>query len=174
MDRPGTRLVYHARVTHAAQIRPATAADLGAVIGLIRQLADFEKLPGPDADAEQRFHRDFAATPPRFELLVGVEAAVIAYALFFMTYSTFLARPSLYLEDLFVRPDRRSHGLGQDLLRRLARLAVERGCGRFEWTVLDWNVRAQSFYRGLGACILPEWHVCRVDGDTLQRLATPA
>src|SRR5438045_1534316 len=123
MDRSATRLVYHARVTYAAQIRPATPADLPAVIGLIRQLADFEKLPGPDTDAEQRFHRDFAAAPPRFELLVTEHAGeVVGYALFFMTYSTFLARPSLYLEDLFVRPDRRSHGLGQDLLRRLARL----------------------------------------------------
>jgi GNAT superfamily N-acetyltransferase len=170
MARGRTRLVYHARVE--AHIRPATLADIPAVVSLIRALADFEKLPGPDADAEARFARDFATQPPRFELLVGERAGeVIAYALYFMTYSTFLARPSLYLEDLFVRPDQRSLGIGRAMLERLAKIAVERECGRFEWTVLDWNVRAQDFYRSLGARILPEWQVCRVDGDALKTLA---
>ena len=152
-------------------IREATTADLPQVIALIRELADFEKLPGPDEAAAQRLTADFAARPPRFELLVAeLDGKVVGYALFFTTYSTFLARPSLYLEDLYVRPEVRSRGIGRAFLVRLAATAVERGCGRFEWTVLDWNVRAQAFYRSLGAAILPEWHVCRVDGDALVRL----
>jgi GNAT superfamily N-acetyltransferase len=156
-------------------LRPARAADLPQVLALVRALAEFEKLPGPDADAERRFTEDFQAEPPRFALEVAERAGeVIAYALYFFTYSTFLARPSLYLEDLFVRPDCRSEGLGRALLERLAAIALERGCGRFEWTVLDWNVRAQAFYRSLGARVLPEWQVCRVDGSSLAELARPA
>jgi GNAT superfamily N-acetyltransferase len=158
-------------VSTYANLRPATAADLPAVLALVRGLADFEKLPGPDEGAERRFAADFAASPPRFRLLVAErDGALIGYALYFFTYSTFLALPSLYLEDLFVRPEHRSHGLGRAFLVELARVAVAEGCGRFEWTVLDWNVRAQSFYRSLGARILPEWHVCRVDGDSLKTL----
>lgn len=161
-------------MTAPALLRPATAADLDAVVALIRALADFEKLPGPDAAAEARFCADFARSPPRFELEVAeLDGEIVAYALYFMTYSTFLARPSLYLEDLFVHPARRSRGIGEALLRRLAARAVERGCGRFEWTVLDWNAGAQAFYRRLGARILPEWRVCRVDGDALPALGAP-
>lgn len=157
----------------AMQIRPATTDDLDAVIGLVRMLAEFEKLPGPDEAAAARFKADFARTPPAYELLVAEDdtGALCAYALYFMTYSTFLARPSLYLEDLFVRPEARGRGVGARLLRRLAQVALSRGAGRFEWTVLDWNVRAQAFYRGLGARILPEWHLCRVDGEALTKLA---
>jgi GNAT superfamily N-acetyltransferase len=152
-------------------IRAARADDLGQVVTLIRALAEFEKLPGPDADAERRLHEDFAATPPRFQLLVADDGGeCVAYALYFFIYSTFLARPSLYLEDLFVRPDRRSRGIARAMLERLARVAVDTGCGRFEWTVLDWNERAKKFYRSLGARILPEWQVCRVDGDALAML----
>jgi len=161
------------RVPVEIAIRPARPADLDQVIGLIRALAEFERLPGPDGAAAARFHADFSADPPRFRLLVAEEGGeCIAYALYFFTYSTFLARPSLYLEDLFVRPDRRSRGLGRALLERLARVAVESGCGRFEWTVLDWNERAQKFYRSLGARILSEWQVCRVDGEALVALGS--
>jgi len=158
--------------TSSPVLRPATAADLPAVLALIRALADFEKLPGPDEAAAARFTSDFAANPPRFELLVAtLDAEVVAYALHFQAYSTFLARPSLYLEDLFVRPDVRSRGIGRSLLQRLAKIAAERGCGRFEWTVLDWNVNAQAFYRSVGAHILTEWQVCRVDGERLAALS---
>jgi GNAT superfamily N-acetyltransferase len=156
----------------APLLRRAEARDLDAVLALIRGLAEFEKLPGPDEAAAARFKADATATPPRFELHVAELAGeVVAYALSFMTYSTFLARPSLYLEDLYVRPDRRGRGIGEALLKRLAATAVERGCGRFEWTVLDWNERAQKFYRGLGANILGEWELCRVEGDAIGRLA---
>jgi GNAT superfamily N-acetyltransferase len=162
------------------ELRAATREDVPAVVGLIRELAEFEKLPGPDAAAEARFAADFAAQPPRFELLVAVQRngvsdgeRVVGYALYFMTYSTFLAQPSLYLEDLYVQPAARSTGIGRAFLERLAAIANERGCGRFEWTVLDWNVRAQSFYRSMGAQILTEWQVCRVTGEALTRLAAP-
>ncbi len=154
-------------------IRPAEPADIDQVIGLIRGLAAFEKLPGPDAAAAARFHTDFAAVPPRFHLLVAEEEGeCVACALYFFTYSTFLARPTLYLEDLFVRPDRRSRGTGRAMIETLARIAVESGCGRFEWTVLDWNERAQKFYRSLGARILSEWQICRVDGEDLVALGS--
>lgn len=154
------------------EIRSATSHDLPEVLALIRALAVYEKLPGPDEEAARRFAADFAATPPRFELLVAARAGeLVAYALFFPTYSTFLARPSLYLEDLFVRPDARGCGVGGALLERLAALAVERGCGRFEWVVLDWNVHAQEFYRALGARLLPEWQLCRIGGAALAGLA---
>jgi hypothetical protein len=154
-------------------IRPAEPRDLPAVIALIRALAEFEKLPGPDDAAAERFAAHAFGAGRPFELLVAeVGGEVVGYALFFTTYSTFLARPGLYLEDVFVRPDLRGRGIGGALMRRLAALAVERGHGRFEWTVLDWNVRAQAFYRSLGARILPEWRVCRVEGEDLARLAT--
>jgi GNAT superfamily N-acetyltransferase len=156
------------------QIRRAAPADLPSVVTLIRALAEFEKLPGPDDAAAARFTADAAADPPRFELLVAEAdgaGAVVGYALFFTTYSTFLARPGLYLEDVFVRPERRGRGIGTAFLRALASLAQARGCGRFEWTVLDWNVDAQRFYRALGAEILPQWQVCRVEGPALERLA---
>jgi ribosomal protein S18 acetylase RimI-like enzyme len=151
-------------------IREATHADVPAVVNLIQGLADFERLPGPDGGAAARLAEHLAEG--RFELLVAEEGQQVAgYALFFPTYSTFLARPSLYLEDLYVRPDSRGRGVGEALLRRVAARALARGCGRFEWTVLDWNVRAQRFYEAMGARLLPEWRVCRVDGESLAKLA---
>ena len=158
---------------HATVIRAAEARDVPAVIALIRALAEFEKLPGPDDAAAARFVADFAAH--RFELLVAdADGAVIGYALYFFTYSTFLAQASLYLEDLFVEPAARGRGIGERFMRRLANEAVQQRCGRFEWTVLDWNVRAQKFYRGLGAELLDEWRVCRVTGAALSKLGSAA
>jgi GNAT superfamily N-acetyltransferase len=152
--------------------REARAEDLPQVVALIRALAAFEKLPGPDEAAAERLAADFSAR--RFELRVAElppPGGIIGYALYFMTYSTFLARPSMYLEDLFVDPAFRSRGIGAALLRDLAQLAAARGCGRFEWTVLEWNTRAQAFYGALGARLLPDWRVCRLDGDALAKLA---
>jgi len=153
-------------------IRPAAPADGPAFVGLVRALAEFEKLDGPDDDAAARLAAHAFGPEPRFRLLVAERAgAVVGYALYFLTYSTFLARPSLYLEDLFVLPPLRSAGIGTAFLRRLAAEAVALGCGRFEWTVLDWNTKAQDFYLRMGARMLPEWRVCRVDGERLAALA---
>lgn len=151
-------------------LRAATAADLPAVIELVRGLADYEKLPGPDEAAARRLADDFGAG--RYHLLVAeTDGRIVGYALYFFTYSTFLARPSLYLEDLFVHPDVRGRGVGGRFMRALAGEAVRAGCGRFEWSVLDWNVRAQKFYRSLGADIHEDWQLCRMTGDAITQLA---
>ena len=100
-------------------------------------------------------------------LVVDSGEQVVGFALFFTNFSTFLARPGLYLEDLFVEPELRGRGIGQALLTRLAELAAERGCGRFEWSVLDWNVNAIRFYERMGATVMPDWRICRIAGDTL-------
>lgn len=156
-------------------IRRATPADGAAYIQLVRALAAFEALPAPDDAAAARLLEHAFGPRPRYELLVvELGGGLVAYAAFFETYSTFRAQPSLYLEDLFVREDARRRGIGEQLLRQLARLAVERGCGRFEWSVLDWNERARTFYRSLGARISTEWQLCRVDGEALTALAAPA
>jgi GNAT superfamily N-acetyltransferase len=154
-------------------IRAAEPRDLPSVVTLVRALAEYEKLQGPDDAAARRLADDFAAG--RYSLLVAErDGALVGYALYFFTYSTFLARPSLYLEDLFVHPDARGGGIGERFMRALAKEAVARGCGRFEWTVLDWNVDAQKFYRRLGAEVLSTWWTCRVTGDGLGALASAA
>ena len=104
-------------------------------------------------------------------MVAEVDGAVVGFALWFTSFSTFLCRPGVWLEDLFVLPEHRGCGLGKAMLRRLAALAVERGCGRFEWSVLDWNAPAIRFYEAMGAAVLPDWRICRVTGDALQRLA---
>ena len=153
-------------------IRQARTEDIPAVVELIRGLADFEHLPGPDAGAGIRLAKHLSER--RFGLLVAEETgAIVGYALYFHTYSTFRAQPSLYLEDLYVDPHHRSHGIGEALLRRVASIAVAEGCGRFEWTVLDWNTRAQQFYARMGAETLAQWRVCRVEGEALDRLGAP-
>jgi GNAT superfamily N-acetyltransferase len=156
-------------------LRPATPADGPAYLGLVRALAVFEVLEPPDAAAAERLLRDAFGPRPRYELLLAeLGGRVVAYAAFFETYSTFRALPSLYLEDLFVHEAARGRGIGTLLLSQLGWLALERGCGRFEWTVLDWNERARRFYRSLGANIQKEWQLCRVDGEALVALARRA
>ncbi len=153
-------------------LRPATPADCPAVVGLIRELAVFEQLEHlvvitPEALREQLF-----GARPAAECVVGeVEGRVVAFALFFHNFSTFLGKPGLYLEDLYVMPAHRGTGLGKALLRHLGALAVARGCGRFEWSVLDWNQRAIDFYEAMGATVMPDWRICRVTGPQLQALA---
>ncbi|MCU0620786.1 MAG: GNAT family N-acetyltransferase [Gemmatimonadales bacterium] len=155
-------------------VRPATAADAPAVLALVRALAAYERLEPPDAAAEDRFTRDGFGPSPRFEVLLGEhDAAVVGYALFFFTYSTFLARPTLFLEDLFVRPEARRHGVGGALLRALGERAVRDGCGRMEWAALTWNRLAIDFYERLGARALEEWRTFRLEGADLRRLALP-
>lgn len=156
-------------------IRPATPADIPALIQLIRALSDYEKLSHQVIVDEARLREHLFGPRPYAEVLLAEEAGqVVGYALFFHTYSTFLGRPSLYLEDLFVLPGHRGRGHGKGLLARLARLAVERDCGRFEWMVLDWNTPAIQFYESLGAALSPEWKLCRMTGDALRRFAATA
>jgi GNAT superfamily N-acetyltransferase len=156
-------------------IRLATPTDIPAIIHLIRALAEYEKLSHQVVVDEARLREHLFGPRPYAEVLLAEDGGqVVGYALFFHTYSTFLARPSLYLEDLFVLPEQRGRGYGKALLARLARLAVERDCGRFEWMVLDWNTPAIQFYESLGAAVSPEWKLCRMTGDALQRFAATA
>lgn len=146
-------------------IRRAARADAPALLALIVALAQFEKLPPPDAEAQKRLLEDGFGERPRFESWLGFwegEAQPVAYALLFETYSSFLARPTLYLEDIFVLPAFRRRGIGSGLLRHCIRLAHARACGRMEWTCLDWNIKAQAAYQRLGAQQMNEWFLYRL------------
>jgi len=156
-------------------LRGAEPRDVPAIVGLIRELAVFEKLEHlMQATPETLQPHLFGPQPVAEALVAEAGGAVVAFALFFRNFSTFLARPGLYLEDLYVQPAHRGAGIGQALLQGLAQLAVERGCGRFEWSVLDWNEHAIRFYQRMGATVMPEWRICRVTGDALRTLAAPA
>ncbi len=151
-------------------IRRAERADADALLTLIIALADFEKLPPPDADAQVRLIADGFGEHPRYEAYLAFNEGIpapIGYAFIFETYSTFLARPTLYLEDLFVLPDYRRQGVGGALLRFLIKMAQERGCGRMEWTCLGWNTNAQAVYEKLGAQSMDEWLLYRLAGNAL-------
>jgi GNAT superfamily N-acetyltransferase len=160
----------------AATIRAAAAADVGAIFSLMLELAEFEKLTHLFVASEAGVHDALFGARPSAEAMVAQEedGRIVAYALFFHNFSTFLGRRGLYLEDLYVQPGQRGTGLGTRMLRQLAALAVERQCGRFEWTVLDWNQPAISFYEKMGATVLPDWRVVRITGDALAELAAPA
>ncbi len=156
----------------AFTLRAAEPRDLPAISGLIHELADFEKLTHLVQTTPEKLHPHLFGDRPVAEALVAeVEGRVVAFALFFNNFSTFLARPGLYLEDLYVQPAHRRSGIGRALLKRLGALAVERGCGRFEWSVLDWNENAIRFYEGMGATVMPDWRICRVAGDALAKFS---
>lgn len=158
---------------NACAIRAARRTDGPGFLALVRALAEFEKLPGPTEEAAARLWEDAFGSRPRYRLLVAErDGGLVAYAVFFHTYSTFRAMPSLYLEDLFVHPTARRQGIAAALMQRLAALALEEGCGRFEWTVLDWNENARRFYTRLGARHLKEWEVWRAEGESLKNMAT--
>jgi GNAT superfamily N-acetyltransferase len=154
------------------EIRSATAADAPLVLQLIKELATYEKLAN-EVVANEEMVRDtlFGERPAAEALIATVDGAPAGFAIFFSNYSTFLARPGLYLEDLFVRPTFRRRGVGRALFVHVARLAVERRCGRFEWSVLDWNAPAISFYRSLGALPMSDWTVFRLTGEALVKAA---
>jgi len=153
-------------------IRPATPADVPALLALIRELAVYERLEDRvDATEELLAEGLFGARPSAEALLAWHDGEPIGYALWFTTFSTFLARPGIWLEDLFVVPARRRGGVGRALLARVAAIAVQRGCGRLEWSALDWNEPALAFYRSLGAETLGEWVQHRITGEALERLA---
>ncbi|MGI9245137.1 MAG: GNAT family N-acetyltransferase [Steroidobacteraceae bacterium] len=155
-------------------IAPATAADATLIVALIRELADYERLLDQCRIEPRDLERNLFGPRPYAEAAVAREGVEpVGFALWFHNFSTFEGRPGLYLEDLFVRPDYRGRGYGAALLRHCAQLAVERGCARFEWSVLDWNEPAIRFYRKLGAVPMDDWTVQRVSGDALKALATP-
>ncbi len=157
------------------RIAAATAADVPLILSLIRELADYERMSdhvvATEADVERAL---FGERPCAEAVIARVGDEVVGFALFFQSFSTFVGRPGLYLEDLYVRPAHRGRGIGRGLLAHLARLAVERGYGRFEWSVLDWNELAISSYRRAGAVPMDEWTVYRLTGEPLRALAEAA
>lgn len=154
-------------------IRPATEADVPLLLQFIRDLAEYEKLAHECVADENGLHASLFGDRPCAEALLGFAGdEPAAFAIFFQNFSTFLARPGIYLEDLFVRPAFRRRGYGRAMLEHLAREANRRGCGRFEWAVLDWNEQAIATYRRLGATVMPDWRVCRLNGEALARFGT--
>jgi GNAT superfamily N-acetyltransferase len=153
-------------------IRPATPADVAHIHSMIVELAVFEKLEHMVVATEALLHEGLFGARPSCEAIVGeADGEVVTFALFFHNFSTFLTRKGLYLEDLYVRQAHRGKGYGSRMLKHLARLAVERECGRFEWSVLDWNTPAIELYKAMGAEVMPDWRICRVTGAPLTALA---
>ena len=158
--------------TSSPVIRPLTPADALALTGLIAAFAEYEHLPGPDPEATTRLVADAFAAPPRFSALIAeIDSEPVGYAIYFFTYSTFLARPTLFLEDLFVLPRAQGRGVGRAAFRWLANEAVARGCGRLEWQVLTWNEPAIGFYEHLGGKRMDSWHSYRLDAEGIAGLA---
>ena len=156
----------------ALTIRSATPADVPLILRFIRGLAEYERLLDECVATEELLHASLFGPRPDAEVVIAsLDGAPAGFALFFHSYSTFLARRGLYLEDLFVFPEFRGRGVGKALLKYLARLAVDRGCGRFEWAVLDWNESAIEFYESLGAVPMGDWITYRLTGEALARLA---
>ena len=153
-------------------IRPASAADVPAILAMITELAQFEQLAHLVVADEKLLLEALFGACPACECILGCVAGTpVSFALFFHNFSTFLGRKGLYLEDLYVKPAARRQGHAKAMLRHLAALALERGCGRSEWSVLDWNHNAIGFYQGLGADVMPDWRICRVTGPALTALA---
>jgi len=158
-------------------IEPATPADVPMILQLIRELAEFERLLHEVTATEDQLLEQLFGPKPKAEVIMGRLQAggeVAGFALYFHNFSTFLAKPGIYLEDLYVRQQYRGRGYGEQLLRRLAGIALERDCGRLEWSVLDWNQRAIDFYKSLGAVPMNEWTTYRVTGPALQKLGNSA
>jgi GNAT superfamily N-acetyltransferase len=157
----------------AIRIRPAIPADVPIILQLIRELAEFERLLDEVQATEEQLREQLFGPHPGAEVVIArMGDEVAGFALFFPNFSTFLAKPGIYLEDLYVRQKFRGQGCGEALLRHLAALALERNCGRLEWSVLDWNVRAIDFYKSLGAVPMNQWTVHRVSGEALTRLGS--
>jgi len=157
------------------QIRPATVEDVPQILAFIRELAVYERLEHQVVASEAALAATLFGTRAYAEVVLGcLDGAPVGFALFFHNYSTFLGKPGIYLEDLFVRAEARGHGLGKHLLAYLARTALERGCGRLDWSVLDWNTPSIGFYRRLGAEALEDWTIFRLSGAALEALASGA
>ena len=154
------------------RIEKGSVEDVPVILEMIRGLAEYEKLAEYCVATEDKLRETlFGANPVAETLLVWEDGKCCGFALFFMNYSTFLAQPGIFLEDLFVKPEERGHGYGKALLTRLAQIAQERGCWRMDWLVLDWNEPSIRFYKSLGAVPMDEWTGYRLIGDALYRLA---
>ncbi|HSP19096.1 MAG TPA: GNAT family N-acetyltransferase [Myxococcaceae bacterium] len=155
-------------------LRPAVRDDVPLILSLIRELATYERAPEAVVATEDGLARDGFGTRPLFRATIAEWSGTpVGFAFWFFAYSTWRGQPTLYLEDLFVRPEARGRGIGKEMMRFLARTAVDEGCGRFVWQVLDWNTPSIEFYESLGATVVREWLTCRVDGDALRALAGP-
>jgi len=153
-------------------LRSVTENDVDALFGLILALADYEELSHQVTGSASQLRSHLFGERRLIEAIVAeVDQKIVGFALFFYNYSTFLTKPGIYLEDLFVLPDYRRFGIGTALLTHLAQRALSEGCGRLEWSVLDWNAPAIAFYQRMGADVLPDWRICRVTGDALTSLA---
>jgi GNAT superfamily N-acetyltransferase len=153
-------------------LRFAAPADVPAIFDLIQALAEYEKLSHAVTGSSQALKEHLFGSPKYAEVILAeLTGQTVGFALFLHNYSTFLTKPGIYLEDLFVLPAYRRQGIGKALLNKLAQIAVERDCGRLEWSVLDWNEPAIAFYRRMGADVLPDWRICRVTGEALTQLA---
>ena len=160
------------KTSETFQIRPAGVEDVPIILQLIRGLAAYERAPDEVTATEERLVDVLFGEKPAAEVLLAFERdSPIGFAVYFYNFSTWLGRPGLYLEDLFVKPEKRGKGYGRALLVELAKIARDRGCGRMEWAVLDWNEPAINFYRGLGAKPMHEWTVFRLTRDEIARLA---
>ena len=152
-------------------IRSAVPSDIPVLLEMIRELAEFEELSHLFEASESDYHESLFGDRPAAEALIGeVRGEVAGYAIFFTTFSTFVGKPGIWLEDLYVRPGHRGIGLGKALLRTVGRIALSRGAGRYEWTVLDWNEKAIELYERAGGEILPEWRIVRMDRERLRSL----
>ena len=155
-------------------IRGATKEDIPTIISLIRELAVYEKLEHELVATPELFEKSLFSENPSAEVVIGeIEGKAVGYALFFHNFSTFLGKKGLYLEDLFVKPDYRGLGFGKELLLHLVKIAKDRGCGRMEWSVLDWNQPAIEFYKSLGAVPMEEWTVFRLDSVAINKICKP-
>lgn len=152
-------------------IRPATPEDVATILGFVRDLAIFEREPDAVEATEAMLHEALFERRVAEAVIAEIQGKPVGFALFFHNFSTWTGKPGIYLEDLYVAPEARGSGVGTALLRHLAGLALDRGCGRFEWAVLDWNTPAIDFYRAMGAAPMDEWTVQRVSGEALVKLA---
>ena len=158
-------------MTSDLRIEAATVADVPVILRMIKALAEYERLTHEVVATEESVRESLFASRSAEAVIAYADGSAVGFAVWFHNYSTFLSRRGLYLEDLFVLPEWRGRGIGRALLRHLARVAVQRGCGRMEWSVLDWNEPAIRFYRSLGAQPMDEWTVYRLTGDALARVA---
>jgi GNAT superfamily N-acetyltransferase len=167
---------FFLRMMNAINIRSAQPEDTETVFRLIKELAEYEQLSHQVTGSVELLRNHLFGERPCVEAILAEDQSepttkAIGFALFFTNYSTFLTKPGLYLEDLFVMPDYRGQGIGKLLLSHLAKLSLERDCGRLEWSVLDWNELAIGFYQRIGATVLPDWRICRVTGDAIATLS---